>query len=177
MMITLNIISPQQKEELKLKKLYHEVKNLITIILLFTILAAIIILVARNILQKEFYDLVIQNTLISQNNQKVNRQIHVLNQQLQTINKIQSEYKEYTALFTAINHLIPPGIQFYYFKNIPQSIIEIKGRATSRTVLLNFKQNLEKAQFIKEVSLPVSSLLERENIDFVLSFKLTDWPQ
>ncbi|MFA6428312.1 MAG: PilN domain-containing protein [Candidatus Buchananbacteria bacterium] len=175
MMITLNIISPQQKEDLKLKKLYHEARNLITIILLFTIIAAIMVLVARYILQKEFYELVKQNTLVSQSNQKINRQIRTLNQQVTTVDKIQTQYKDYHAFLGNFFQLVPSGIQLYYFKINSEQITELKGRATTRDALLTFKQALEKNPGLSNINLPVSNLLDQTNLNFSLTCKITTW--
>lgn len=68
---------------------------------------------------------------------------------------------------------LPEGVTIVLVTiNESKKKIQISGRAQTRADLLKFKDNLEGSQAFSEVILPLSSLQQAENVDFVLTAKI-----
>lgn len=60
----------------------------------------------------------------------------------------------------------------YNKKNIETATLDIKGMATDRTALKNFKMTLDNNINYKKVELPISNFIEKENLDFIISIEI-----
>ena len=164
-MITLNILPPTKKEELRLNNLYMATKNLIILILILTILAAIALLFTKMTLQNYFNNIVEQTTLTTKYTKVFSKDIRDLNRDLKAVEKIQNDHTYWTKFFIKFSPLVPDDIGIYSI-NINQNKILITGQARTREQLLQFKDNLEKSDLLDEVTIPLENLLKKENIDF-----------
>jgi len=166
-MITLNLISIDYKEKLKLKKLYLKIKNFLFIILIFFILASIILLFAKNILQNNFDELVILNSLVKENSQKIGGEIKTLNMKINAANNIQKQFFPWSKIIIDFTKIVPTGLEIHSLKVNKNSWV-ITGEVKDRETLLGFKKELEKSKYFSEVKSPITNLLQKENIDFEL---------
>jgi len=172
-MLTLNLVSREQKREIKLRHIYGLVKKINLALIIITIIIAIILLVAKIILQIKFNEIVEQTSLVTRNNQGYNNKVRAINDKLAFIERIQADFIPWSSLIKNLTELTPADINFSYLKfNYADKTIKIKGLAGQRNGLLNFKAKLEASPNFKEIDLPIKNLLEKENIDFEINAKL-----
>lgn len=172
-MITLNLISPALQQELKFKKIYLTLKNALILILLFTIGMAIVLLITKMILQKNFYQIIDQTTLLSKSNLRFISEIRKLNSDLQNISKIQKEYIPWSKVLLDFVTLVPDKVMINELSfNQSENQLILKGKTKSRDLMLQFKDNLENSSLFSGVELPLSSLLKKEDVDFEFKAKL-----
>lgn len=175
-MITLNLVSAGQKKETKLRHIYGFIKTVNLSLIIITIAIAIVLLVAKIILQSKFNDIVNQTTLVTKTNQGYNNQVQEINNKLNFIGKIQDDFIPWSNLITNLAEMTPPNINFYYLKLDSQDqTIKIKGRAGLRSSLLDFKEKMAATAYFKEIDFPIKNILEKENIDFEINAKLNSY--
>ncbi len=164
-MITLNLISPAKKQELRLMQLYIMIKNLIIIILFVTIITAIILLLTKMSLQNYFNDVVAQTTATTKYANLFNEDLKELNQYIKSVDEIQQKYIPWTKFFIGLSKLVPDEINLFSL-NLNEGKILITGLAKTRDKLLEFQKNLKNSEFFSEVTIPIDNLLERKDINF-----------
>lgn len=177
MMITINLLSPKKKLILERQRIYLIIKNIVAIILIFASSASIILTIAKTILEKNFKEITNQVNLIAKDSQSLNQNIKIFNNNLELIDKIQKEFLPYSQILTELNQIIPPGIVIDSLnleknKSTNGLLIKIKGRAELRENFLEFKNKLEAKSQFSQIEYPIANLLEKENVNFELSFNL-----
>jgi len=166
-MIALNLIAPVKKQELRLRQFYIVIKNLTILFLLFATVAAMILLIAKFILQNHFNRVVADTTLTTKFGQIFNAEIGEFNQQLELIDEIQKNYITWTDFIAKLSPLVPNNVnlsQINLAKKNNQIIIT--GFAQNRDDLLKFKGELENFDLLSNVDVPLESLFQKENINF-----------
>lgn len=172
-MIVLNLISEELRNEIKLKKLYIILKNSYFVLLILTIVVSIIFLIAKIVLQENFNNVVSQTTLITKNSQEYNSKIREINSKINSISLIQNDYVPWTNILDVLVSTVPDDISFSYLKiSQDNKSIKIKGVSATRDSLLLLKTNLEKSNLFLEVNLPLSNILEKNNIYFEIDTKI-----
>ncbi|KKR91720.1 MAG: hypothetical protein UU95_C0027G0006 [Parcubacteria group bacterium GW2011_GWC2_42_12] len=172
-MLTLNMVSAEQKKEIRLRHIYGFVKTINLTLIIITIAIAIILLAAKIILQSKFNDTISQTTLVTKTNQSYNNNIREINNKLNFIAKIQTEFIPWSNLIKSLAEITPADINFYYVKlDSLEQTIKINGRAGLRSSLLNFKEKMKATAYFKEIEFPIKNILEKENIDFEINAKL-----
>lgn len=168
-MITLNLVSPAKKQELKLRQIYLMIKNAIVLILLFTIIVAIILLLAKMFLQNYFNKIVASYTLTTKISRLFNEDIREFNQQIDSISEIQKDFVPWSKLIIHLSDLISKEVGVSSFNlNKAENKIKIQGIAQTRDKLLDFKNRLESSPVFQKLDIPLKSLLKKEKIDFEL---------
>lgn len=172
-MLTLNLVSEEQKKEIKLRHIYGFIKKINLVLIIITITIAIILLVAKIILQLKFNEIVEQTTLVTKNNQGYNSKVREINNKLNFVAKTQNDFIPWSNLIKSVADLTPADINLYYLKlNSDEQMIKIKGKAKLRQSLLDFKTKLEATSNFKNIDFPLKNILEKENIDFEINAKL-----
>lgn len=173
-MLTLNLVSLEQKKEIKIRRIYSLVKNLNLILIVVTITIAIILLVAKMILQSKSNDIISQITLnIGGSTSIYNKKVKEINNKIHFIEKIQNEFIPWSNLFKSLADITPADISFNYIKiNSQDRTIKIKGRADYRSSLLNFKDKMSATSYFEDIEFPIKNILEKENVDFEINAKL-----
>lgn len=172
-MLTLNLVSAEQKKEIKLRHVFGLIKKINLTLIAITITIAIVLLAAKIILQLKFNQIVEQTTLVTKNNQGYNNQVREINSKLNFVSRIQDDFIPWSSLLKNLANMTPADINFYYLKiNAQEQSIKIKGKAKLRNSLLNFKSQMENSPAFKEIDFPIKNILEKENIDFEINAKL-----
>jgi hypothetical protein len=172
-MLTLNLISEELKKEIKLRHLYLFIKKINLTLIIITIVIAIILLVAKTILQIKFNDIVDQTTLVTKNNQGYNNKVKDINSKIDFVEKIQNNFIPWSNLLKTIASITPKDIGLYYLKiNFEEQTIKIKGKAGLRQSLIDFKQKMEATPIFESIDFPIKNILEKENINFEINAKI-----
>lgn len=172
-MLTLNLVSAEQKKEIKLRHLYGFIKKISLTLIVIAIVIAIILLVAKIVLQLKFNNIVEQTTLVTKNNQGYNSKVREINGKLGFIAKIQDEYIPWSNLIKKLAAITPADINFSYLKlDAQDKTISLKGKAKFRDSLLDFKDEMAANPVFQNIGFPIKNILEKENIDFEINAKL-----
>ena len=145
---------------------------MITWLMLYTIIVATIILIAKLMMQLEFQNFVDETTLVTRENKQVLYDIDKLNDLVRAGNDIQKQEVDWANFILKLSSSVPEGVRLTDVTLSNNAKSSILGVADSRETLLTLKQNLENVPEFKSLELPISDLLKRENIQFSLSFTL-----
>src|SRR5680860_895607 len=115
-MLTLNLISKELKQKIKLRNLYSFIKKTNLVLIIIIIVIAVILLIAKIILQLNFNQVVEQTTLVTKNNQDNNSKVQKINNKINFIENIQNDFIPWSSLLKTVADITPPGINLYYFK-------------------------------------------------------------
>ena len=172
-MLHLNLVSKELKKEIKLAHIYKLMNRASHILILLTIFIAIAILVSKIILQNNFNRIVEETTLITRESQGRNNQVREINNKLSQVDKIQTDFINWSFLIEDVFKFAGDNISFYSIKITKQpASIKIKGKAGSRDKLLAFKKSFEDSEIMENIDFPITNILEKENIDFEIKADL-----
>lgn len=170
---SLNLLSPEERLDSSLQWNYIIIKNVILMILTVTFFLSVILFGAKLILKQKLAEAQEQINLINSSQTTANNTISEVNRKIDLLSKAQKKFIPWSAILKAITDTIPAGITIDTLDlSDSDTKVEIRGRANSRDALLLLEDNLKKASFASDVFLPLSNLLQRNDIDFSLTFTL-----
>jgi|GEM_PF-1921732 len=174
-MIELNLLPPQEKDELKLERIYRWLifycSSTILIVLLFVTFLALIWFFI--VVQLKTYTTNLEDTKTSFQGQSIENQqklINSFNLKLDQINRIQSNHKYYSTILMRLAEIIPSGIRIDAFVVDEQGKCTLTGYAQRRSQLLLFKDALDKSSYFENIDNPISNLTKQIDINFSFRF-------
>ncbi len=168
-MITLNLLSTEQKSQLRMKRTYLLCKEIVMVVLLFTTIAATLLLISRYVLEQQLTELMERNILTIHTSKVTDTKIARLNKRLAIITTMQKEFYPWSNIGDELIDITPVDISYTTMRIFPKdSTIELQGVARDRQALLTLKQSLEQSTFFAQVELPLTALIERENNAFTI---------
>ncbi len=175
-MITLNILPPETKKEIKLWHLYKDLKTAMLLLVIYISIVAMLILFAKLFLQINFINLSQSvNTLVN-DNQNSNKQIREIKAKINNITKIQKENVKCSNILKDIVNKTNDNIKFSKISlDVNKNKLILAGHAKTRDDLLNFKKQLEESKNYSNINLPINNLLERENINFNIQLEIKSY--
>ncbi|MDP3986328.1 MAG: hypothetical protein U1C53_02770 [Candidatus Veblenbacteria bacterium] len=171
--ITLNLLSPAQKEYLRYEHAYLHVRTVMWLMLAFSVIISGLLLSARLMLQDNFATVLTTTTLVNEKNRTLDREITDFNKNLKEVQGIQADFVKWSSILLDINRAIPPNVEIAYL-NLEQKtrVFNLNGQALKREDLLALKANLEALPYFDELSSPLTNLLVRENVTFEFTGKI-----
>jgi len=179
----INLLPPKEKEEI-LQEENWKLLMILGMILLFFLISLLLILFsikifiageveAQKILfverEKEFKNTQMQNL---QNN------LTAFNKKLSQLDSFYQNQSNSSEILEEISKTLPPGVYLNNLSIIPQGGKEggfacnLSGFSPNREILLQFKDNLEKATQFQDIYFPSSSWVKATDINFTISFKV-----
>ena len=172
-MLSINLLSPQKKQEIKRQMMLVSLQYLISWILIAVCGAGAVLLATKTIMQNSFNDAVAQGTLVTQEYGVLNQKVHFINQKIDFFTGVQNQFFDWSPRLAAITSLTPKNVTLYSLNiNNATKGIQIAGHAETREDLLLYKQNLEQSSLVNSVNLPIENILEAEEIDFSIKAAL-----
>lgn len=172
-MITLNLIPPTQKNIYKNSRLYQLIKEAVMLIFLFTAIISIMLLLSRYFLEEQLADLAQRNAANIRSNEAVNRRITDINTKIITASGIQKNFQPITPLLVAISQAAGNNIAYSQIKFFrQQTLLELTGQAKTRNDLMELKKRLENSPWAKNVDLPLTNLVSKENNNFIIKINV-----
>jgi len=160
-MIIINLLSPGQKKDLKIKRIYTAIKELVMLVLLFTLIIAILLLISKYVLDNQLAKLIEKNALSS------------LNFKIEIVSRLQKDFKKWSDFLMAFSNITPPNISYNLIKiQYENASIELRGVAKNRDDLIKLKDNLNNFNLLLNVNLPLKNLLAKENNEFIITANL-----
>jgi len=181
----INLLSPQEKKNLKEEKKLKLVLVLGISFLAFLVSLSLILFAIRIII---FSQVEIQRSFLEQEERELqNPQIkelqEIMDDSNKKISKLKSFYQQqfdFTSILEEISKTLPPEI---YLTNISLNYqtekdgkkfltCNLSGFSPTREILLQFKKNLENEATFKEVYFPPSNWMASTDINFSTNFKI-----
>ena len=176
----INLLPPEQKEELLLR----EQKNLILILgILFLSFLISLSLILLSIKISLSGDLEIQKMTLKDrekeisSNRELEEKIKNSNQVLSNLDSFYQSQFNLTQILEKISRLLPSGT---YLTNLNLNPLQkekgiqisLSGFCQNREILLSFKENLEKEGSFSEIYFPPENWIKPNDINFIVTFKL-----
>ncbi len=172
-MISLNLLSPAQKEYLRYEHIYLSLRSVIFLILSFTVIVSGLFLAARLLLQDNYAEVLTATTRVNDRNRPVDQKISQLNTNLKGISDIQSNFIKWSDVLLAVTKAIPENVNITYLNlELKNQAFNLNGVARRREDFLKLQENLKQLPQLDYITSPTSNLLLRENVNFQLSGKL-----
>lgn len=169
-MIYLNLLSEQKKEELQKKILLEFTATILELLFSITVLAAIILLVSKIILQNSFNEAIAQSTLITTSYGAINQEIRKLNTQIEQIDHLERDRVLWADFLAHFAETTPAEITIKSLSlNAQDKNVLISGVSATRDSLLTFIKDLEGGGTFTKIESPLSNIFERTNINFILN--------
>lgn len=174
----INLLPPEQKEELLEEEKLKLVLTLGIIILAFLVSLTLILF---SIKISFLADLEIQKIYFEQKKKELeNPRIQELTEKIKnynlTISKLETFYQgqpDLTSILGKISQTLPQGIYLTTLNFNPQiSQFSLTGFSPNREILLRFKENLEKTEGLKEIYFSPASWIPAADINFSVNFKI-----
>jgi len=170
MILSLNLIPPAYKEQFRLQRIFTLLRSIIVVTIFYTIFLALVVLVARYVLQGNFNRIVNETTLVTQTNRDTERNIATFNREIKTASSLEEQAFPWPQFLIHLTKLFPPEVRLTNLKLEPgRQRAAMVGTATTRTALLAFKDTLEQTPYLKDVTLPVTDLLAKTNVNFTIT--------
>lgn len=176
MIVKLNQLDPEKKKKLISMTKFLFVKNMLEFVIIITSLLAVILLWSWLVLVDEFQDLSESALLLSRGFSSQNKEIREVNKSIKMLDLSSKGYLAMTPKILELFQNLPPNIKLKSVDLVRcANDLLLIGTATTRQALLDYKKTLENMSWIVSLDSPTSQLLQKENVDFEIEAKLTDF--
>jgi len=171
--VRLNFLSPRKCHNLETMVIFQLSKSVLEIVLIVICLIGMGLLGAQSILQDYFNDLTGTVALTQNQHQQTNQEVKEINQVINQLTKIQTDYKPFLPIFPLLFNNLPNDIYLNSFNiNLEKNNIVISGFAKTRDHLLDYKKTLESQSCIKTINWPLSQITKKEDLPFTLELNM-----
>jgi len=175
-MIHINIIPERTKKEIKTKNIYYSILKFLHILVILFSIYAIIFLLAKLSIQLKFIQVINEGSSIIKSESNYSQEINEINRKIDDLLKIKSNFVKWSYFLEYLSSNINSNINLdrIYIKKEGDSFV-VSGISKDRESLLSLKDFFEKSEYFTDVDLPTKSLLEKENINFQMTLKITNY--
>ena len=173
MILNLNLMPKTKKRELLILTRINLIKNFFmqAFNLLFIFLCFLLIFYYN--LNQQLDSLNKSRSLVNNSFLEYNKEIVNLNKNIEDINIAGEHYQELTPNFLELLKSTPANIKLSSISmDLDKKALFLPGVAKNREALLSFEESLEKISWIKNVDIPKSQLLQKENISFNIGIEV-----
>ena len=171
-MITLNILPPKNKKELKFIDVLTGTKDTIMLIFFGIILIAISLIGAKFFLKNHFNKTISQYSSSGVLDNESISEIQEFNKLINTSRKIQEGFRPWSSILVQIVNTTNDGIIFRRIEIQNNHVVKLLGTARKREDITEFKNTLDSSKLFKEFTIPLDILFQKENIQFSLNLNL-----
>lgn len=168
--ITINLLPPDKKEELKKLRIAGVifkigVSAIVALLVLFVFMHFCVkaIVIERDVFDKEIERFIRTKSYVEV--QKAQNEIKQKSNQARKIKGGLSDKTDYWSIFDELNSVIPDDI-FLKQIEISEGIIQIRGLAIYRESLLILEEKLKENEVFGNVESPISNVVANENVEF-----------
>lgn len=165
-MISLNLLSPNQKEALRARVVYAMLERLMIAFVSTTLLASILLLLVKIELTKALGD-VQTRQILSSEYITVNNDIRQLNQQITRVEAFQKLAISPSELLRDLATRTPEGVRVTGLDfDVKTESMRINGTAAGRDDLLKYEEAVRASPFVATLQSPISNLFQKTDISF-----------
>ena len=176
MEININIIPDYKKEEIAEADRLKVVLRLGMIILFVFLLFIAYLFGLKKILDLNLEAVALSQSVEGDRGQydkikKFDQDFTDANSSSDQIMSLKKDQLYWSGLFVLLNGKVPSGVEITELTNKDYSI-SLTGKADNRDSLISFKDNLDKEECFSDINLPLSDLVEKDNIIFQIDFQI-----
>lgn len=165
-MITLNLLSPAQKEALRGRVIFAMIERLMILILTATLAGSALLLLIKMELINGLGGVQVRQVLTT-DYAKANNDIHALNQQASRIEALQKLALSPSSMMRDLAARTPPGVSVTGFDfDVKTSSMRLNGVAARREDLLAFETSMKASPYVANLESPISNLFQKTDISF-----------
>ncbi|MFH0969062.1 MAG: PilN domain-containing protein [Patescibacteria group bacterium] len=178
MIIYLDLLPPEKKEELKKKKAFLKI---IRNEFLFSIpIASLFLILITASFSLNIKSQSANENLSSGNSQKEYQELaayeekfNEANSKIAYISKLQKNHLNWLEAFDKINNIVPENV---YLTDLSTSnyVFSLAGKAKTRDGFLRLQENIKSESCFSEVKAPLSSLASKEDVVFRIDFSVKE---
>lgn len=165
-MSSLNLLSPQAKKSLRIRYLFLSLENILGTLLIFAVIISGIMIPTANKLKKIQQELKKQRAEIANHFSSYENQAQTITEQINVVNQVRAKNLPPSLVLKTINLAQNPGIIINSVRWQENGYVQISGQAANRHDLVTFQNSLKRSQKLKDVNIPLSEFLPKENIQF-----------
>lgn len=176
-MLTLNLLPPQEKNNLALEKIQRWIlfyaAGIFCLAAVFTVL--LLAILSFVLIQQKTASYELQSTQKGSQWQELAEQektVKATSQQLEKISRIQKNHKYYSKFLIELTGLMPEGVRLENISVDKDGRVTLAGFGQTRDQVLSLKENLERSGFAEDVFSPLSNLTRQTEINFYFKLKL-----
>ncbi|MDP3900158.1 MAG: PilN domain-containing protein [bacterium] len=163
-MLTLNLLSSQQKHKLRKEQANKFLKELVITVVLTTVTISVLVSASKAIVVNSVEKYIANNT---SPDEIINVKIKNINNLANFLHKIQTEHINWSGIIIDITKRVPAKIIISHLSfNEENSAFTISGFSPSRSELLKFKDDLTQIPELENVDLPIQNLSQKDDISF-----------
>ena len=165
-MITLNLLSPAQKDALRARVIYAMIERLMLVLVAVMLLSSILLILIKIALTQNLAGVQARQVLTA-DYAKANSDIRLLNQQVTRVEALQKLAISPSSLLRDLATRTPPGIVVVGLDFDTATVsMRLNGVAARREDLLAFEAAMKQSPFVKSLDSPISNLFQKTNINF-----------
>lgn len=181
----INLLPPQEKEKIALEMIKRKV-IILWLLVLFFLFCLILILLSNKIYSQSQIDgqkgllLEVKKELEQSEIKELETKVNTANLTFTKLNSFYQKKIYFSEILEKISKILPPEVSLNNLSSQLSLIgeekgikVSLSGFAKTRENLFEFKQNLEKEPGFKEISFPPQNWVKPFNIDFSVSFTIT----
>jgi len=178
-MIKLNLLPPLKKKALHKKRSLHRAQRMVfyslfAAVVIFTLLWGNNFLIKENLEQIQEQKQSAKQIFKTSEGGILDQKIEKYNTQVKDLYGKLANYTKYSAMLADFAQLVPEGIQITYWGIDNQTKnIELRGKAPTRDNLVNFKKNLQNDGDYASIDIPITSFLQKTDLDFRINMAYT----
>ena len=173
MVPALNLLSPQEKHALKRTKLLLLIHEVLFFLFIMVTLGSIILFGARLLLEKKFNEISIAEIPGAPKIAVLNRDIRVINEKLSELSALTANFHPWSPSIIELIRHTPKGITWEALNLRTDGHAILRGKATTRDELANFRTMLQTDPTITSIDLPLQYLVPTHNIEFAIEITYT----
>lgn len=165
-MITLNLLSPAQKEALRSRVIFAMIERLMIVLVCVLMTCSVLLLFIKLQLTQNLEGVQLRQVLTS-DYAKANSDIRQLNQQLTRVDALQKLELSPSSLLRDLAERTPPGVTVQALDfDVKSASMRLGGVAAHREDLLAFETAMKQSPFVKSLDSPISNLFQKTGINF-----------
>jgi Tfp pilus assembly protein PilN len=175
-MITLNLLPFEEKQEIKLNRMNRMIFFYGSIILTVMVVFVVLLFGIEVFLSVQLREI---DRMMASNESNpafaivktIQEKISAANQNLQAIDQIQSQQRQYSVILSDLAKSVPAGVKFssFSFDSVTKKAV-LEGHSATRDEFLDFQKALEGYSMFSQIDSPVSNLTKSIDNDFMVSF-------
>jgi Tfp pilus assembly protein PilN len=176
MQASLNFLSPEKKSELRAGFALAYAQTSLLILCLIVAFASGVLFALRLFVSSSFDELDARVQKTSDDSKTVSTEVDKMNAYLGRVDRYQRRFVAWSPVVASIARSMPPGTQISSLLIAPDGSIQLGGTSQTREGVLALQENLKKNALFKNVSSPLSNILQERNVAFQFSMSYANIP-
>lgn len=172
-MVNLNLLSQEKRQALAKTLSYLTMERMALSLAALLAATSGVLFLASTVVRGNLQALTDHREETAREYSSINKEIREVNGALRAIRALEKEAFPWTNVLTELFGLVPESVVLRSMTvDRDGGSVILRGRAQTRDALLQFRERLTGSALLKNISVPVSSLTIRENVDFEMRMAL-----